>query len=122
MLEVKTPEEVFRLIEKEYKPLAERELVPLDNALGRVLAEDITASEYVPDFDRSTVDGYAVRASDTFGCSDAIPAILELKGEVRMGEGADLTLKRGECAYVPTGAPRITATVPSASSSRARPA
>ena len=103
MLEVKTPEEVFRLIEKEYKPLAERELVPLDNALGRVLAEDITASEYVPDFDRSTVDGYAVRASDTFGCSDAIPAILELKGEVRMGEGADLTLKRGECAYVPTG-------------------
>ena len=103
MLEVKTPEEVFRLIEKEFRPLAEIELVPLDNALGRVLAEDITASEYVPDFDRSTVDGYAVRASDTFGCSDAIPAILELKGEVRMGEGADLTLKRGECAYVPTG-------------------
>ena len=103
MLEVKTPEEVFRLIEKEYKPLAKRELVPLDNALGRVLAEDITASEYVPDFDRSTVDGYAVRASDTFGCSDAIPAILELKGEVRMGEDANLTLKRGECAYVPTG-------------------
>ena len=103
MLEVKTPEEVFRLIEKEFRPLERKELIPLDNALGRVLAEDITASEYVPDFDRSTVDGYAVRASDTFGCSDAIPAILELKGEVRMGEGADLTLKRGECAYVPTG-------------------
>ena len=103
MLEVKTPEEVFRLIEKEFWPLERKELVPLDNALGRVLAEDITASEYVPDFDRSTVDGYAVRASDTFGCSDAIPAILELKGEVRMGEDANLTLKRGECAYVPTG-------------------
>ena len=103
MLEVKTPEEVFRLIEKEFRPLERKELIPLEHALGRVLAEDITASEYVPDFDRSTVDGYAVRASDTFGCSDAIPAILELKGEVRMGEGADLTLKRGECAYVPTG-------------------
>lgn len=103
MLEVKTPEEVFRLIEKEFRPLAEIELVPLDNALDRVLAEDITVSEYVPDFDRSTVDGYAVRASDTFGCSDAIPAILELKGEVRMGEDAQLTLKRGECAYMPTG-------------------
>lgn len=103
MLEVKTPEEVARLIEKEFRPLEKKELVPLDNALGRVLAEDITASEYVPDFDRSTVDGYAVRASDTFGCSDAIPAILELKGEVRMGEDAQLTLKRGECAYVPTG-------------------
>lgn len=103
MLEVKTPEEVFRLIEREFRPLEKKELVPLENALGRVLAEDITASEYVPDFDRSTVDGYAVRASDTFGCSDAIPAILERKGEVRMGEDAQLTLKRGECAYVPTG-------------------
>ena len=103
MLEVKTPEEVTRLIEKEFRPLERTELVPLDNAPGRVLAEDITASEYVPDFDRSTVDGYAVRASDTFGCSDAIPAILSLKGEVRMGEDAKLSLKRGECAYVPTG-------------------
>ena len=103
MLEVKTPEEVFRLIEKEFRPLERKELIPLDCAPGRVLAEDITASEYVPDFDRSTVDGYAVRASDTFGCSDAIPAILERKGEVRMGEDAQLTLKRGECAYVPTG-------------------
>ena len=103
MLEVKTPEEVFRLIEREFSPLEKKESVPLENALGRVLAEDITASAYVPDFDRSTVDGYAVRASDTFGCSDAIPAILELKGEVRMGEDAKLTLKRGECAYVPTG-------------------
>lgn len=103
MLEVKTPEEVFRLIEKEFRPLDRKELIPLDCAPGRVLAEDITASEYVPDFDRSTVDGYAVLASDTFGCSDAIPAILERKGEVRMGEDAQLTLKRGECAYVPTG-------------------
>ena len=103
MLEVKTPEEVIRLIEKEFRPLDRKELIPLDCAPGRVLAEDITASEYVPDFDRSTVDGYAVRASDTFGCSDAIPAILERKGEVRMGEDAQLTLKRGECAYVPTG-------------------
>ena len=103
MLEVKTPEEVYRLIEKEFRTLEKKELVPLENALGRVLAEDITASEYVPDFDRSTVDGYAVRASDTFGCSDAIPAILERKGEVRMGEDAQLTLKRSECAYVPTG-------------------
>ena len=103
MLEVKTPEEVYRLIEKEFRPLDRKELIPLDCAPGRVLAEDITASAYVPDFDRSTVDGYAVLASDTFGCSDAIPAILERKGEVRMGEDAQLTLKRGECAYVPTG-------------------
>lgn len=72
-------------------------------ALGRTLAEDIEAREYVPDFDRSTVDGYAVRAGDTFGCTDAIPAILPVQAAVLMGEGADFTLNPGECAAVPTG-------------------
>ena len=103
MLEVKTPQEVLALIQKEFKPLGLAEAVPLAAALGRVLAEPITAREYVPDFDRSTVDGYACRAADTFGCSDAIPAILNLAGQVLMGEGADFALSRESCAYVPTG-------------------
>lgn len=104
MLQVKTPEEVLHLIETEFLPLSdEPETVPLSDALGRILAEDIIAGEYVPDFDRSTVDGYAVRAADTFGCSDAIPAILPLAGEVKMGEEASFSLPRGFCAYVPTG-------------------
>ena len=103
MLEVKTPEEVLRLIKKEFRPISRTEKVPLSDALGRVLAEDITAEEYVPDFDRSTVDGYALRAKDTFGCSDAIPAILDLTGEVRMGEEAAIRIERDCCAYVPTG-------------------
>ena len=103
MLAVKTPEEVLRLIEKEFKPLGRTETVPLAEAPGRVLAEPITAQEFVPDFDRSTVDGYACRAADTFGCSDAIPAILNLAGQVLMGEGADYALSRGSCVYVPTG-------------------
>ena len=103
MLEVKTPEEVLRLIEKEFRPLGRSETVPLARALGRVLAEEITAAEYVPDFHRSTVDGYACRAADTFGCSDAIPAILNLAGEVRMGQGANFSLPRDACVYVPTG-------------------
>ena len=79
MLSVKTPEEVLALIESEFDNLGKTELVSLYSAMGRVLAEDILAEEYVPDFDRSTVDGYAVRARDTFGCSDAIPAILPLQ-------------------------------------------
>ena len=103
MLEVKTPEEVLRLIETEFTPLGRTETVPLAEALGRVLAEDIKAEEYVPDFDRSTVDGYTCRARDTFGCSDTIPAILNLVGEVKMGEGAELTVPRDACVYVPTG-------------------
>ena len=103
MLHVKTPEEVLALIEEEFVPLMQQELVPLSGALGRILSEDIAATEYVPDFDRSTVDGYAVRARDTFGCTDAIPAILPLQAEVLMGEGADFELNPEECVAVPTG-------------------
>ena len=103
MLHVKTPEEVLALIETEFVPVAGMELVSLTAAMGRVLAEDIAATEYVPDFDRSTVDGFAVRARDTFGCTDSIPAILPLQGEVLMGEGAEFELNPEECVAVPTG-------------------
>ena len=104
MLSVKTPEEVLAMIEEEFAPLPGRgETVPLSAAIGRVLAEDVTAGEYVPAFDRSTVDGYAVRARDTFGCSDAIPAILTQTGQVLMGQGADKPLAPDCCIAVPTG-------------------
>ena len=104
MLQVKTPEEVLRLIQEEFAPLEGRsEEVSLRDAIGRTLGADISAEEYVPDFDRSTVDGYAVRARDTFGCSDAIPAILTLQGEVLMGQGAEFSLPPGSCCAVPTG-------------------
>lgn len=104
MLNVKTPDEVLELIRTEFVPLENNtETVPLEYSLGRVLCKDIIAEEYVPDFDRSTVDGYALRSADTFGCSDAIPAILTLRGQVQMGEGADFALSEGECCYIPTG-------------------
>ena len=103
MLYVKTPEEVLALIESEFNTVACAEVVSLSAAMGRVLAEDMVATEYVPDFDRSTVDGYAVRARDTFGCTDAIPAILPLQGEVLMGQGAAFALQPEACVAVPTG-------------------
>ena len=104
MLNVKTPDEALEIIRTAFAPLDRPpETVPLAAALGRVLALDVTADAWVPDFHRSTVDGYAVRACDTFGCSDALPAQLILAGEVRMGEGAGLTLAPGHCAAVPTG-------------------
>ncbi len=104
MLKVKTPEEVLALIKKEFAPLTGlEETVSLGRAIGRILSQDIAAEEYVPDFDRSTVDGYAVKASDTFGCTDAIPAMLTQVGEVLMGEGADMILGVGDCVAVPTG-------------------
>ncbi len=104
MLTVKTPEEAAALLEAAFAPASTgEETVPLERALGRVLAAPVTAAEFVPGFDRSTVDGYAVRAADTFGCSDAMPALLTLRGEVLMGEDAGLTLQPDECAAVPTG-------------------
>lgn len=103
MLTVLTPEEVETLLQDEFSLTTGPETVPLMDAPGRVLFEAVTASEYVPGFDRSTVDGYAVRSSDTFGCSDAMPAILELLGEVRMGEEASAEVVPGSCVYVPTG-------------------
>ena len=104
MLNVLSPEEVLALIEKEFAPLrSPAEALPLSSACGRVLAEDIDAEKYVPGFNRSTVDGYALRASDTFGCSEAIPAILPVAGEIRMGEAAGFILEKESCCYVPTG-------------------
>ena len=103
MLNVITLEEALELVAKTFVPLDATEQVPLDQALGRTLETDVVAAEYVPDFDRATVDGYALRARDTFGCSDAIPAILTRQAEVRMGEAADFVLQEGCCAEVPTG-------------------
>lgn len=78
-------------------------VVSLDEALGRVIACDVVASEGVPPFDRSTMDGFAVVASDTFGCSEALPAMLTLAGEVDMGVAPTCTCLPGTCVRIPTG-------------------
>lgn len=104
MLSVKTPDEVFKIISQEFQVLENfKELVSLEAAAGRILAEDLCATEYVPSFHRSTVDGFAVHAKDTFGCSDSIPAILENTKEILMGKEADFVLENGFCAPIPTG-------------------
>lgn len=104
MLKVKTPQEALETIHEAfggYETAARR--VPIADALGRILREDVKAPDYVPDFSRSMVDGYAVSARDTFGCSDSIPAILPLAGDVKMGAAADGPLAAGTCVSVPTG-------------------
>ncbi len=79
------------------------EEVPLDLAAGRVLASQVKADVDIPGFSRSVVDGYALHASDTVGASDAIPAMLALAGRISMGREEPITIRSGECAYVPTG-------------------
>jgi molybdopterin molybdotransferase len=79
------------------------EPVRLDASLDRVLSEDILAGENLPEGARSTVDGYAVRAEDTFGASDAIPAFLEVVAAVTMGTLPDFEIRRGQASQIPTG-------------------
>jgi len=79
------------------------ETVPLARALGRVLARPIFAPEPLPAFPRSTVDGYAVRAADTFGAAEGLPAYLRVIGEVPMGRAPDLAVGPGEAALIHTG-------------------
>jgi len=66
-------------------PTTDSELIDVPSALGRVLAEDSARRIPCRIFERSTVDGYAVRARDTYGASDSLPAYLNLIGEVRWG-------------------------------------
>jgi molybdopterin molybdotransferase len=79
------------------------ERVATENALGRVLAEEVRAPHPLPPFARTTVDGYAVRAQDTHGASGSLPAYLKLAGEVRMGKRAEVSVARGQAALVHTG-------------------
>ena len=79
------------------------EEVSLLQAQNRFLAEDLTAAENVPDFNRSTVDGYAVKAADTFGAGESLPSLLMAADSVRMGQKAEMTLQKGQAVAVPTG-------------------
>ena len=104
MLNTVTPGEALDILKESFGALrADAEPCPLDSAAGRTLARDILAGEYVPGFDRSAVDGYALRASDTFGCGEATPALLRLAGEVEMGRAPGFAVGPGECAAIPTG-------------------
>ena len=78
--------------------------VPRDEALGRVPASAVTSGHALPGFARSTVDGYAVRAADTYGASDGLPSYLDVLGQVRMGSVPELSVRPGAVLQIPTGA------------------
>jgi len=87
----------------ELAPLRLSTVIETSTALGRVTAEDVLAPHSLPEFPRSTVDGYAVKARDTFGASETLPAYLKLAGEVPMGAASAFGLRTGECALIHTG-------------------
>ena len=100
-LTLKSVDEVLSLIGT-FEPLAE-ESVPLDECAGRYLARDWSAPEDLPGFDRSTVDGYAVRARDVFGAQEGSPALLECVGDCPMGREPGLSIGEGQTARILTG-------------------
>lgn len=79
------------------------ERVKTELALGRVTAQSILAPHPLPEFRRSTVDGYAVRAADTHGASESLPVYLALRGELPMGMTPEIAISSGQCALIHTG-------------------
>ncbi|MCL2121004.1 MAG: molybdopterin-binding protein [Clostridiales bacterium] len=83
--------------------MAVTEALPIGDAGGRILAEDIYARQDIPHFRRSTVDGYALQSANTAAAGESIPVLLTEKSKVEMGKPAQISLSSGECAEVPTG-------------------
>lgn len=99
-------EEAKRRLEQSFTPEPTgTERIPLSEAHNRVLAENVAAPMDVPPFDRSTVDGYAVQAPDTFGAEENKPVKLKLSGRVSVGEAPRVKVKKGAVAEIVTGAP-----------------
>ena len=80
------------------------ETVALDLAHGRVPSEAMRARHDLPGFARSTVDGYAVRAADTYGASEGLPSYLDVAGAVAMGRAPEVSVAPGVAVAIPTGA------------------
>jgi len=99
-------DEAKRILAKNYvpKPVG-TEIVSISEAYKRVLADDVVSPYDIPPFDRSTVDGYAVRAADTFGAEENHPITLRLVGKVDIGEAPKVKVQKGALAEIVTGAP-----------------
>ena len=98
---VVTPQEALRLLLQ--VPPVTTERVPTVRARGRVLAEDLYSAVDLPHFHRAAMDGYAVKAKDTFGASQSLPAYLKLAGVMEMGKEAARPVATGEAIRISTG-------------------
>jgi len=95
-------ESALQILKSCVAPL-EAESVHLEQALGRTLAQDIVSTEEVPAFDKSAMDGYALRAAETFGASPTDPVSFRVIGEVFPGEARELEVGPGEAVRIMTG-------------------
>jgi molybdenum cofactor synthesis domain-containing protein len=98
-------EEARRLVGEAIVPIARAETIALDSADGRVLAEDVAAAMDQPPFDRSAMDGYAVRSEDVAGATRVAPKVLRLVGRAYTAEPFGGRIGPGDCVEIATGAP-----------------
>jgi len=98
-------EKALEVILSTVKPIERTERVPIEEAVGRVLANEITAKRDVPPFDRAAMDGYAVKAEDTFKASQFNPVKLKIIDVLHAGESTDKPIKKGQCIRIATGCP-----------------
>jgi molybdopterin molybdotransferase len=102
-LRLSTPDQALQALLVSLTTCLPSEQVATTHALGRVTAQAVVAPHALPPFTRSSVDGFAVRASDTYGASDSLPAYLTLVGEISMGVNPTMTLSPAQCALIHTG-------------------
>jgi molybdopterin molybdotransferase len=100
---VLAPSDAFETLKARLSPHSDAELMPTRDALGRVTAKEVPSPEDLPAFPRSTMDGYSVRSSDTYGASEGLPAYFEVVGDVHMGRRAEVIISTGEAATAYTG-------------------
>jgi len=100
---VVAPLEAWRRLSEKIDATGRREVLPLLRALGRVTAEEIRSPSELPTFPRSTMDGYAVRATSTYGASEGLPAQLKVVGEVPMGQAPKVVVSDAEAVLIHTG-------------------
>lgn len=96
-------DEALALLDQHWQPQPATETVPTAAARNRSLAADLRSPEQVPAFRKSTVDGYALRAADTFGASQSLPAFLRLRGELKMGEAPTDDVGVADALLIHTG-------------------
>lgn len=97
--------EEARKIINSLKVTPEKEYLALENAYGKTLAEDIITEINVPPFPRAVMDGYAVRAEDTYAGSEKVPVKLKLLGNIPAGSDEKFRISAGEAVEIATGAP-----------------
>ena len=96
--------EQARELLQSFKATEIQERVDLEQAVGRVLAEEIESPEALPSFPRSLMDGYALRASDVASARETAPVILQVVGQVHMGQAPEDRIEAGQAMAIPTGA------------------